>query len=272
MKKIIAIVVTVIMLMSCTCMVAQAKVGDVIGSALHTDIVVYINNYAVPSYAVNGTSVIVAEDLKNFGFDVIWDGGIRTLVLRRNQNPQPTPMFVSKGYTTGTKYTNILATDISVLANGERLTSYAMNGYTMIPVEELAMYGEVIWDPDQRALKLWLNGLDYSEDMQLVSKRNYSGTSVPDFGWVTESICFIWEDEWDGTQMRAYASDYQDVQAYINHIRNKGFYLDLSAYDDNGGYYEGYINSSLRQGVIVQDFGGGSVYIQVEPEIDHWVE
>ena len=270
MKKFIAVVLTIFTLLSCTCMVSYAKVGDIIGTAYHTDIVCYINNCAVPSYAVNGTSVIVAEDLNNFCFDVVWNGNTRSLNISSNYSKGIEPMFVGKGYATGTKFTNILATDISVWANGRRITSYAMNGYTMIPVEELAVFGEVIWDPQQRALKLWIDGVEYPEKMQPVSHRYYPGTSVPDYGWITESICFNEESDWEGTKMNYYISDYADVQAYIRHIKSVGFVLDLTAYDADG-YYEGYINHSLRQGVLLQEVDG-IVYVQVEPEIDRWVE
>ncbi|MBR2476704.1 MAG: hypothetical protein IKB50_01055 [Clostridia bacterium] len=271
MKKFVALLLTMIMLLSCTGIVAQAKVGDVVGTALHTDIVVYINNYAVPSYAVNGTSVIVAEDLANFGFDVIWDGNSRSLHIRRNSDFDVYPMFVSKGYTTGTKYTNILSTDISVWAAGKRITSYAMNGFTMIPVEELEMFGELYWDPSQRTLKLWVDDLDYLDEMQYVAHRYYPGTSVPDYGWITETICYSGEDQTDGTRIRMYLSDYSDVEKYINYIKSQGFTLSLATYDEDG-YYEGYVNKSLRQGVLVQDTYDMGVFVQIEDSIDNWVE
>jgi len=48
MKKTISIITLAAMLFTTTS--SQAKVGDVIGEALNTDIVAYINHYAVPSY------------------------------------------------------------------------------------------------------------------------------------------------------------------------------------------------------------------------------
>ena len=170
MKKIVANILVVVVLMSCFSMVASAKVGDKIGQALHTDIVAYINHYAIPSYAVNGQSVIVAEDLRNFGFDVTWNANSRSLSIARNGNTWVTPMNVTKQGATGSKFTDILATDIKVYAGGRRITSYAMNGYTMIPVEELTMFGEVYWVQNERALKLWVNGLQISSTKQKVSQ------------------------------------------------------------------------------------------------------
>ncbi len=167
MKKIASLILSVMMLFSLT---AQAKIGDKAGVALNTDIVAYVNNYAIPSFAVNGTSCVVAEDLRNFGFDVIWDGIARSLTINRNSYTTVNPMSFSKDAKTGSFFANVLETDIVVYAGGERITSYAMNGYTMIPVEELTMFGVVNWVEGERALKLWVDGLHMRETMQPVEK------------------------------------------------------------------------------------------------------
>ena len=138
----------------------NAEVGDVAGVALNTDIVAYINHYAIPSYAVNGQSVIVAEDLRNFGFDVEWNGTTRSLNITKNININTAyQMEFDKNAKLGSKFTDILETDVGVYANGVQITSYAMNGYTMIPIEELTMLGEVTWVSHERAIKLWVDGL-----------------------------------------------------------------------------------------------------------------
>ena len=146
----------------------SAKVGDVIGSALHTDIVAYINNYAISSYAVNGQSCIVAEDLRNYGFDVSWNDFTRSLSITRNANISVDEQFVSKDGATGSFCADILETDIVVFANGVQIPSYAINGYTMIPMEHLTCFGEVYWVSEERALKLWVDGLHIRNSMQYV--------------------------------------------------------------------------------------------------------
>lgn len=148
-----------------------AKIGDVAGTALHTDIVAYINHYALPSYAANGQSVIVAEDLKSFGFDVTWDNNNRSLTITRN--PDKTiygTTTVDKSNIPGTKFADILETDIKVYANNTQLTSYALNGYTLIPLEELNVFGNVYWVESERAVKLWVDGLHalaYRQDVKI---------------------------------------------------------------------------------------------------------
>ena len=63
MKKLISIIIATVSALCMLTPVSAYKIGDYIGTVYHTDIVAYINNYAIPSYAANGTSVVVAEDL-----------------------------------------------------------------------------------------------------------------------------------------------------------------------------------------------------------------
>ena len=177
MKKPVCFLLLVVMLLGVT---AHAKIGDKIGVALNTDIVVYINNYAIPSYAVNGTSCIVAEDMRNFGFDVTWNSADRSLSIYRNSDIYVNAMSFSKDAKTGSVFADILETDIAVYANNIKITSYAMNGYTMIPVEELTMFGVVNWVSTERALKLWVDGLHIRESMQPVEQyKEPAPTYVP---------------------------------------------------------------------------------------------
>ena len=168
MKKARAMLLCAFMLLGVFSVPAQAKVGDVIGQALNTDIIAYINHYAIPSYAVNGQSVIVAEDLRNFGFDVTWNQEDRTLSIWRNTATQPYQMNFNKQGAPNTKFADILATDIRVYAGGKQLTSYAMSGYTMIPMEELNVFGGVYWVANERAIKLWVDNLHIRSDKQNV--------------------------------------------------------------------------------------------------------
>lgn len=157
-------------LLICSSLGINARSAQVVGQALNTDIVAYINHYAIPSYAVNGTSVIIAEDLRNFGFDVTWDNDSRTLAISRNSNTNVEPMSFAKTAAPGTKFSDLYSTDIKVYANEYLLTSYALNGYTVIPIEELFMFGDVYWVADQRAIKLWVDGLQMNSEPQSIEK------------------------------------------------------------------------------------------------------
>ncbi len=180
MKKLISIITALVSALCMLTPVSAYKIGDYIGTVYHTDIVAYINNYAIPSYAASGTSVVVAEDLRNFGFDVIWDNDTRTLSISRNDEKTPAGMDFVKDGTPSMPFTSILYTDIVVYANGEKVPSYAINGYTMIPMESLTMLGEYEWVPEERALKMWVDGLDVrSEKQPIITSLQYNRSIKP---------------------------------------------------------------------------------------------
>lgn len=172
MKKIFKIII--IFVICFFSVPASAKVGDKIGTALHTDIVAYINHYAIASYAVGGQSCIIAEDLSNFGFDVTWDMTNRSLSITRNNSTRVNERILFKNSISGSFYADILETDISVFANGNKIPSYAIGGYTMVPLEELTCFGEVYWVQEERALKLWVDGLSIRNTAQEVLSLNIS--------------------------------------------------------------------------------------------------
>jgi len=122
--------------------------------AYNTDIYVYINESAIPSYAVNGTSVVVAEDLRNYGFHVIWNNDTRTLDIYRNEEGAITPLSYVKTEPPGSFFSDVYASDIVVNLNGQRLTSYAIDGVTLIPIEEFGMYYSVQYNDFERALRM----------------------------------------------------------------------------------------------------------------------
>ena len=190
MKKLLFVL---IMALTFSGMTGYAKSGDIIGVAYNTDIVAYINNYAIPSYAVNGTSCIVAEDLRNFCFDVSWDSAARSLNIFRNNYSQPIGMNFSKTGVPSTKFADLLETDISVYAKGKRITSYAINGYTMIPIEELNVFGDCVWVESERSIKLWIEGINVRGSKQKITSTSHStnqveyypGTNIPTYTSVT---------------------------------------------------------------------------------------
>ncbi len=235
-KRICLFLATVMTVCSMGLVTAHAKVGDVIGTALHTDIVAYVNHYAIPSYAVNGTSVIVAEDLRNFGFDVAWNGFDRTLSISRNEYTSVNQMSFAKTEKTGAKFTEILETDIKVYVEGELVTSYAMNGYTMIPVEELTMVGQVMWIEGERALKLWVDGLNVREEKQPIPTS--LSTSIP-AGTIKQSAMYklatglIEKGRYTAYDTYAYMESQEGVDIYMSYEPSTGdIGMSVSVSDD----------------------------------------
>ena len=142
--------------------------------AQYSDIDTYINNYPISAYAVDGKMAVVAEDLRDYGFDVVWDGASRALHITRNNTvTQLTRKDIYKpNYPSGTFFSDIYQSDIRVDYNGTELQSYALNGYTLIPINDFAAAaGSEEWLGDIRAYKVWINdGLSVCEYMPLTQR------------------------------------------------------------------------------------------------------
>ena len=55
----------------------ENKIGDVVGHTYYTDITAQIDGHPLPSYNIGGETAVVAEDLREYGFSVVWDGEAR---------------------------------------------------------------------------------------------------------------------------------------------------------------------------------------------------
>jgi len=137
----------------------HVKVGDPLGDVLYSDIVAFIDGYAIPTSIKNGTTMVVVEDLLKYGFDVVWNGADRTLKIERNEKKVFKPLTVEKDTThkPGTFKCKYVYTDIKTYISGELIESFAINGVTLIDFELLARYGKLNWDGSAREIKLTLN-------------------------------------------------------------------------------------------------------------------
>lgn len=167
MKKKISLILLVVTLLSCFYQVSAEKNGDVVNKALFTDIVAYINHYPIQSFNVDGYTTVVAEDLANYGFNVEWNEAERSLRVTSNDKAKEiTPygsVYKIPDYLVGIKAQNVLYTDIKTYINGQEVKSYNIGGKTIIYFEDLKPYGEVVWVPEIRAIKMWIEKLSITK-------------------------------------------------------------------------------------------------------------
>lgn len=141
---------------------ALAEAGDIIGYAKYTDISAYINHYPITSYNINDYTAVVAEDLVHYGFHVVWDGDARALSITRNHEATeitPSESVYQYSSVAGRDSFPYLETDIKTYINDSLVESFNINGKTCIYIDSLSPYGEVVWVPEIRAIKLWMDGL-----------------------------------------------------------------------------------------------------------------
>ncbi len=201
--------------------------------ALYSDIDTYINNYPISGYAVNGKMAVVAEDLRDYGFNVIWDAEARALHISRNTEVAELVRkdIYDPKFPSGTKYSDIYASDIKVDYNGKQMESYASEGYTFVTVNELAeLAGKEEWNGETRTYKVWIEGLSqcdyvplkqqcinlwYATDYRDMPNLSYSDDMDSD--GITENIelKITGKDEYDSINASLKIGD-----AYISDITN----------------------------------------------------
>ncbi len=142
------------------CSTLPAYAATITGQAVSTDIVAYINDFPIPSYNVNGKTAIVAEDLAQYGFSVSYSNTERLLSI---EYPQPNGRKITANYTPpkntkpiGSFVSHVYATNIVTTVAGETVPSYNIGGRTLIFMDALKAYGDVIWNAQTRTSKFYV--------------------------------------------------------------------------------------------------------------------
>ncbi|MBR2593062.1 MAG: hypothetical protein IKD83_00360 [Firmicutes bacterium] len=143
-----------------------------LGYAKYTNIVAYINHYPIKSYNYNGKTLIAAEELKYFGFDVEWNEYKRTLKISRNDKTKISDsvpaVFATDPGDIGKNELLITDTDVKVYIHDKQIESYGgLSGYTLINMEDLNRFSsvKVNWVPETKAVKAWVDGVEISKSM-----------------------------------------------------------------------------------------------------------
>ncbi|NDO45335.1 hypothetical protein [Clostridium sp. MD294] len=203
MKKLVSCIVLVFCIMMSDSIVF-AKTGDIVGKAVNTDIVAYINGLPIRSYNINGYTGIVAEDLEKYGFDVWYSDSERTLRIEYDiaspneitadyipsKNTKAIGSFAAniyetdiitrliygadrdeKSYNTGSR----VILEVLSLTDEESIdvNAYNIGGQTIILMDDLEYYGDVTWYPEERKICFDYVSPPTSTSWSLKVKENY---------------------------------------------------------------------------------------------------
>ena len=163
MKKLASALCALLLCLGCT-VSASAYANRIIDYALYTDIVATVNGHTLRSYNIGGSTAVVAEDLMGYGFRVIWDATARTLRISlatkdgEPELPSVWPSYQPEALTQriGARAKPVYETDIVTYAAGGVLDSFNINGETLVWIDDLAPFGEVVWHPEERVISLTL--------------------------------------------------------------------------------------------------------------------
>lgn len=231
-KKICCLSLCIIILFSGFTSINAYQIGDVAGSTLYTDIIASINDYNIASYNINGYTAIVAEDLRNYGFEVQWLPNERSLHITRSSSNNVTSTYIAPSISSsqiGKKAQTVLYTDIKTYINGQEVTSYNIGGKTIIYFNDLAVFGSVNYNDTLRRLDL-----DISDGLNYKISAPYALSSSP----VVPSGLYFKINSADGLQIRWTAKN--NTNKTINYYTTT-YYMFNSvgdfAYDYSGKNY-----------------------------------
>lgn len=151
-------------LLLCGAAWAAAPVSaQVIGEVYTTDIGALIDEQPIRSYNFQDRTYVVAEDLRGYGFHVVWDADARTLAISRDTDPYstrvsllPSEINIKKAdipYLQ--KLYDVYDTDIKTYLDGQEIPACNINGQTLIPFAQLAdAGGAVSYDDTVRLARL----------------------------------------------------------------------------------------------------------------------
>lgn len=190
-KCICCLLLTVIMLFSAI----PINAAVIIGSVLTTDIKAYINSCEIPSYNIDGNIVVVGQDLRSYGFNVVYDNNTRTSYISYDGSGTWTPIApsIKNSQSIGTKVMDVYQSDISVSVNGNKVACYNVGGKMAFRFAELKIFGNYSYNNETRSANLWV-GETKSNEIDNVSAVS-SSSVANDFDniYIDESGNLIFE-------------------------------------------------------------------------------
>lgn len=222
----------ILLLFSCLGKAGAATVGAVVNHTLHTDIATYINHYPIKSYNIDGYTSVVAEDLVHYGFDVKWVATEKALFITRGTATEITPVGTVYADTTpvGTPYLDVYESDIKTFVDGKQVPSFNVGGRTIIGIDTLSVFGDVVWQADIKSVKVWLQGLPSTDFAYLPveeARETYPNTGIVTYTAVTgeEMIDATFEGGAISYIYRYVPSDFEKFKTYT---QQRDFVLNQS--------------------------------------------
>lgn len=124
-----------------------------VANAVTTDIVASINGAPIPCCNLYGQVCIFAEDLEDYGFDVTYDDHKHTLDILYNETDSNliTANYVPpQNRSIGALAYQVYPSNVVTKVDGNKMSSYHADGKTLIYLNALKPYGDVVWDPEKR--------------------------------------------------------------------------------------------------------------------------
>ncbi len=242
-KKITCILLVTVMLASMLCIGVNASYGKA-GDYYYTDIKSYVRGQLINSYNVGGKTVIIAEDLSSYGFNVRWDGTARALYITDARGTAKSNASNSANGAIGAVAGSYYHTDIVTYFNNTAIESYNLDGRTVFPATLLRDFGySVQWDAENRRVLIETDGSKLIAgtaditNVTLKPNQTYHGTVA----LITSSVTF------NGMGMIT------SHDCYLETSLDKKIYVPFKAFADSLGITYSWNSASSTLSVSVPD-------------------
>ena len=157
--------------------------------AVKSDIKAYIDYTPIKSYNIDGYTYVIAEDLRGYGFEVIWNNDNRTLNIFRNSLQTPFYTKELRDSDSAPVYTlyRIYETDIKTFLNGEEVNAFNIGGQTIIQIDEFTRCGNFTWDADKREVVV----TTYENELRNLYEQLENKSEITDSAALTGGYSYI---------------------------------------------------------------------------------
>lgn len=288
MKKLASIIFA-----SAVIFVAPAASAEITGEVLSTDIGALIDYEPIKSYNINDYTYVIAEDLRDYGFDVEYNDALRKLSITRNKENERKACLTTEeinilksSIRQREHVYDVYSTDIKTYLNGEQIDAYNVDGQTLIQIDHLARFGEFNYDNDKRlvSIDMFKADIDYNYD-NAQDKQNIVLSVDDDFSKTTYTGQ-LKDGKPEGVGEKVFARDMgKELVGQVKTEMTRGYFkngsLNGNAYtitqdyigSDNrttnitqyAGYKDGKLNGLLTQ--VYNSYYGSTNYT-----VEEWIE
>lgn len=226
-KTVLALSVGIVVLLLCTLSILAAD--TVVGKVYASDIQAYLNDYPIPIYNVNDNAVVMAADLRSYGFQVVYNDTLRRSEVTLDTATQKiTPIANPRDL----RNENVYASDITVTLNGKTVPGFNVAGNMAIRFSDLKAYGIHVYDNDSRSTNIWIDSLPYF----FYTEKLIADGITPKLIVYFSSITF-YADGWS-TPSGTLTDDHHAVNALISHILGRILRDDMTEVEKITAVYE----------------------------------
>ena len=226
-----------------------------------TDIVTTLDGIPIQGYNIGGRTLIILDDLSDYGFTVAYDDSVKTLLVNKTNGPTPGfyPQIESLG--DGRIIGNTIKTDIKAYVNGSFVKTYVVEGKLAAEIETLGdrtmydRYGiihsnynmEYIYNETDRTLELNTSPSDEpTYEMKLNGFHDYMAVSD-----IYELNSIERGDDFDIVLFEEPYDDRKITHVFL--LYHNGLYVDMSYILDSAYGFGSFPYLTVFNGEITED-------------------